>query len=89
MENYNGEGSAIVGTTGIPLHATNFFVNGRQNLAVYSKLTPIFSAAIMARFAFYANIHTNASQNDGLMDFFNHHHIYFEELIWTPFTGAG
>lgn len=65
MENYRGEGSAVVGATGIPLHATNFFVNGRQNLAVL-KLTPVFSVANLARYAFYASIHIYASQNDGI-----------------------
>ncbi len=89
MENYNGEGSAVVGTTGIPLHATNFFVNGRQIFPVYPKLIPVFSATILVWYAFYAIINTNASQNDGSMNYFIHHHIFFEEFLWTPFTGAG
>lgn len=73
MENNIGEGSAVVGATGIPSHSTNFFVNGRQNLPVYSRLTPVSSAAILPLCAVYASIHINATKNDGLTGLFSVH----------------
>ena len=72
MENYNGEGSAVVGATGIPSHATNFFVMVAKIFQFIRDLPQVvFSAAILALFAVYAIIHINASQNDGLMDYFS------------------